>query len=161
MKKERVFEAILDDQPVVVKFSRCYGQDAHILLAGKQLAPEIVCVETLAGGWRAVVMKKVIGEALPSTLDDITRSSLKEAVQTLHNAGIVHGDLRSQNILITECSKVCILDFDWADVVGKAHYPSDINMEQSCGWHDDVTPGGVIKIEHDLYQLNKLLHIAT
>ena len=65
----------------------------------KQLAPEIVTVETLPGGWKAVVMNKVIGEELPSTLDDVTRSSLKEAADTLHRAGFVHGDLRPPNYI--------------------------------------------------------------
>ena len=62
----------------------------------KQLAPEIVRVKTLPGGWRVVVTKKVIGVALPSTLDDIARSSLKEAVDTL----------RPQNILMTKFSNI-------------------------------------------------------
>lgn len=93
-KKER---AKLNDEPVIVKFSRCYGRDAHCLLAAKQLVPEIVSVETLPGGWRAIVMKKIVGEALPLTLDGPTKSSLKEAADTLHNGGFVHGDLRHQN----------------------------------------------------------------
>ena len=66
-----------------------------------------------------------------------------------------------QIILMTECSKVCILDFDWADRVRQAHYPHDINMDERCGWHANVTPGGVIEIEHDQYQITKIVHITT
>ena len=62
------------------------------------------------------------------TTDDTTRSWLEQAVHTLHEAGFVHGDLCQQNILVTECSKVCMLDFDWADKVGQAHYPCDIKL---------------------------------
>lgn len=158
-EKERVFEAKLNDQPVVVKFSRCYGEGAHSLLAEKQLAPKIVSVETLPGGWIAIVMEKVLGVALSSrALDDTASSSLKEAVETLHDAGFVHGDLRPQNIMwMTESSKVCILDFDWAGKAGEAFYPCDINMDENCGWHAGVTPGGVIQLEHDRYQLQNIL----
>ena len=48
---------------------------------------------------------------------------------------------------------VCILDFDWAGKCGSAHYPYDLNMSSICGWHKEVTPGGLIEKEHDLYQL--------
>ena len=58
---------------------------------------------------------------------------------------------------MTEDCKVCVVDFDWAGKVGEAHYPYDINTDKLCGWHANVTPSGVIEIEHDQFQIEKLL----
>ena len=155
--KERVFEAEMDGKPVVVKFSRLYGQDAHTLLAEKHLAPDLISCEKIAGGWIAIIMKKIDGVDLPSPLPNTTKASLKEAIDILHQNNFVHGDCRPQNIMMTSDDKVCLLDFDWAGTVGSAYYPSDINLSSTCGWHTDVTPGGLIKIEHDVYQFEKMI----
>ena len=51
---------------------------------------------------------------------------------------------------------MCI-DFDWAGLAGEAHYPSDINLDPSCGWHQDVAPRGLINVEHDTFQIEKMI----
>ncbi len=48
--------------------------------------------------------------------------ALQTAVQVLHKAGFVHGDLRSVNILVVGHS-VRIVDFEWAGIADCAEYP--------------------------------------
>ena len=67
----------------------------------------------------------------------------------------MHGDLRRPNILAFTDGSIRVLDFDWADSEGSAYYPTDINPQ--CQWHEDVKPGGKIKIIHDMWMLNLLL----
>ena len=45
-------------------------------------------------------------------------ASLQAAVNLLHQAGFVHGDLRSNNIFVSADS-VRIIDFEWAGVKSK------------------------------------------
>ncbi len=97
MCKERVFEANQGDRPVVIKFSRFYGHFA----SREELAPVLLSCETISGGWKAIMMEKMDGKALPPTLSNTIKLSLRRAVHTLHEAGFVHGDLRRQNILVT------------------------------------------------------------
>ena len=157
--KEMVFEAEKEGQKVVVKFSRKYGLNAHEKLAESNLAPEVISHETLAGGWNAVVMKKVDGTAVSdlTSVSQETKNELKEVLQVLSSANFVHGDLRPQNILVTGDQHVCVIDFDWAGLAGEAHYPSDINLDPSCGWHQDVAPRGLINVEHDTFQIEKMI----
>lgn len=158
--KERCFEAEnASKKAVVVKFARSYGKDAQDLLSTEYtLAPKVISHEVLPGGWHAVVMEKVDGVLPPADLDDeTTKSSLQSAVDILHSNGYVHGDLRPQNILVKSDHTVCILDFDWAGKCSSAHYPCDLNTSSICGWHKDVTPGGLIEEEHDRYQLHNML----
>ena len=157
--KEMVFEAEKEGQKVVVKFSRKYGLNAHEELAESNLAPEVISHETLAGGWNAVVMKKVDGIAVSdlTSVSQETKNELKEVLQVLSSANFVHGDLRPQNILVTGDQHVCVIDFDWAGLAGEAHYPSDINLDPSCGWHQDVAPCGLINVEHDTFQIEKMI----
>lgn len=49
---------------------------------------------------------------------------------------------------------VYIIDFDWAGLAGEVHYPSDINLDPTCGWHQDVAPCGLINVDHDTFQID-------
>ncbi|KAL0023718.1 hypothetical protein WJX79_006925 [Trebouxia sp. C0005] len=54
------------------------------------------------------------------------RAKLQAAVQALHEAGFVHGDLRSNNILVVSGTE-CIIELEWADIADQAVYPVFMN----------------------------------
>ncbi len=99
-----LFDASYKDEKVVVKFVRDhYGDKVHSFLAGKNLAPKLHHCERLVGGWYVVIMEKVEGRLLNENTEALQpiKESLNRAVQEMHKNGMVHGDLRPQNILIT------------------------------------------------------------
>ena len=153
-----LFDAVYYGENVVVKFVRDhYGDKVHRFLAGKNLAPKLHLCERLVGGWYVVIMGKVEGRLLngymsDDTLDPYIKESLNSAVQEMHKNRMVHGDLRPQNILITDKSSPVILDFDWAGMEGEATYPAELN--ETCHWHKGVKARGKIEKEHDQYQIN-------
>ena len=63
------------------------------------------------------------------------KHKVQSIVQTLHEGGFVHGDIRDTNILVNCASlvsrdvKVQIIDFDWAGRLGEAKYSLEINCE--------------------------------
>ena len=57
------------EQKIVVKFARSYDDDVHHLLADARPAPELLLCQRIAGGWCAVVMKKVMGSLLQCAAD--------------------------------------------------------------------------------------------
>lgn len=75
----------------------------------------------------------------------------------MHAKNFVHGDLRPQNIPVVD-NKVCLLDFDWAGNEGTARYPKVLNI-RTAYWHSDVSPGGIITKEHDLFQIQLLFKL--
>ena len=101
MLSRTCFKATLNSQEglVLVKFCKSYSKDAHICLSSHGYAPNLIAIESLTDGWLMVVMECVTGcfwdEALKKPV-----ATLKAAVTLLHQAGFVHGDLRSNNIFV-------------------------------------------------------------
>jgi tRNA A-37 threonylcarbamoyl transferase component Bud32 len=46
----------------------------------------------------------------------------------VHNAGYVHGDIRTSNILVYKNSPM-LIDFDWAGNKGVVRYPINMNID--------------------------------
>ncbi|KAH9847048.1 hypothetical protein C2E23DRAFT_863651 [Lenzites betulinus] len=115
-----------DEREVLVKFAFRYSEVAHRLLAAHDppLAPQLHCCMPLLGGIMVVVMDVVRGHDAIATIDhnaplpSSTVDEVKTALETLHNAGLVHGDLRRPNIVAVERGPgrmgAMLIDFDWA-----------------------------------------------
>ena len=154
---------------IVVKFVQTYNFTAHRLLASHDLAPRLLYPESAAnepaidvGGLKLVVMEFVDGVTAhdaygnPITLPDVIFNEVKKAITVLHDNGLVFGDLRPPNIIVSE-ERAHLVDFDWCakDEVGM--YPASLNdVDHDIGWHPDVKRGGVMYKEHDLFMLEKL-----
>lgn len=89
-----------------------YSVEAHEALHHAGFAPRLHGCELLPGRWLMVVM-----EYLPSARTwDATdarekpRDALRAAIDALHEAGFVHGDLRGCNVLVDK-ERVCTLSF--------------------------------------------------
>jgi RIO-like serine/threonine protein kinase len=104
-----------------------------------------------------VVMDYIDGDTLASAkkekrLDEkttqIVRSEVLRAIEILHLNGLVFGDLRSPNIMITKANEVKLINFNWAGEEGQAKYPSLISSD--IKWAAGVEALGVIKKDHDM-----------
>lgn len=171
LKNPRTMEVLTAADPsggvdVVVKFTKRYNERAHRILADEGLAPQLYYCSRIAGGLYMIVMKRACGiEAhlyeqgisMPSRLT----KELECAVRLLHQADIVHGDLRLTNILITDEDNphIVVIDFDWAGVAGKDRYPPSLNDRyESNGelrWAPGVERYGVMMVEHDHWQFER------
>jgi serine/threonine protein kinase len=185
-------------RPVIIKFAEYYCEEAHHLLAERNLAPRLHLVsETLDGHYKLIVMDR-IADSL--TLDEwcatngfkerdqdsqqrllenldyqwiVTR--VKLAIQYLHDAELVFGDLRSSNILIQTLAagdasspdvdivdgaqpnpplRVYLIDFDWTGRANRDVY--HIAPNPHIRWHEDVHPWKRLQKEHDLHWLARL-----
>lgn len=150
----------LEGRSVKVKFTPRYCYEAHSLLAQKKLAPQILHFGELADGWKVVVMDSLTGPDLASaaqrTVPTRARQDIKEALDLLHEKGLVFGDLRPPNIMLCERDisdgeteqGAMLVDFDWAGKDGKQPYPPSLNTEVK--WPDGVEPAGFIRKAHDI-----------
>ena len=167
------------DQNLVIKFVDRYGVDAHQLLADAGMAPRLLYCGLLdgrddardagshakgrtrggglyVGPTRMVVMDYIEGEAAAESGSwPGAREKVEQAVQKLHAAQLVFGDLRGPNIIFSE-DKVYLIDFDWAGKVNEARYPR--NLSGSVRWPGkaeelEMAP---ILMEHDLFMLEQL-----
>jgi hypothetical protein len=141
---------------LLVKFCRQYGKDAHLRCGELGIAPKLVGFENLPDGWCAVVMEHLpLSFKMLSMLTSEATLKLKgrvmDAVQRMHNAGFVHGDLRDINILVDVTANnndVKIVDWDWAGCPGSVEYPISINPEVPRA--AAVRGGMTIEIAHDM-----------
>ncbi|KAF8323655.1 kinase-like domain-containing protein, partial [Amanita rubescens] len=149
---------------VVVKFVHRYGEEAHRLLAGESLAPQLFYHGKIGvlegdpsyGHLRMVVMEYIDGETLdqaeqilPTFMDQIRR-----ALDVLHDHNYVFGDLRGPNILITKNEEVKLIDFDWAGVHKQSQYP--LLISPNLKWPTGVEGLTIMKTEHDDIMLARL-----
>lgn len=157
-------------QDIVVKFVDHYGERAHRLLAENGLAPTLlyhgsprIDKEPSYHALSMVVMDYIDGDTLASArkekrLDEkttqIVQSKVSCAINLLHLNGLVFGDLRPPNVMITKANEVKLIDFNWAGEEGQAKYPSLISSD--IKWAAGVEALGVIKKAHDLEMLNRL-----
>ena len=118
------FKGVVDqmghETPVFVKVFWSYSREAHDLVSSKGFAPTVLGLKVLPDGWFMVIMQFADG----CQWDDFVSKpakALQVAVQVLHEAGFVHGDLRSKHILDVQ-GVVYIVDFEWAGIVNQAKY---------------------------------------
>jgi len=150
-----------DGQKIIVKFTEAYNEEAHSILAARGLAPPLLsCDRSTFSDFTMVVMGYVAdGKQLFHRYPQVTPHKVLEeilgALQSLHERGLVFGDLRSPNVLITDQHHVQLVDFDWCGKVWEGKYPADISLV-GIEWPNGVVPGGFLRPEHDLEMLRKL-----
>lgn len=118
----------LDKRQIVVKFTRSYSVALHAFCAGRGYAPGLLGFGEVPGGWFVVAMEYMLSSVHPSRSPNLARlcnewiDELQKLVQSFHDKGLVHGDLRESNILC-DGEDVVLIDFDWGGRVGEAAYP--------------------------------------
>lgn len=152
----------VDKRTFVVKFTRHYGAEAHRLLADVNCAPDLVyCGSPYAEQFQGYTrMLMVVMEYCPNghfmwdLASQAMRTKLRQAVALLHNNGMVHGDLRWQNVLVYRAEHLRLIDFDWAGPEGTARYPDDLSP--NVPWPASAQAGELITKDHDLYWVERL-----
>ena len=155
---------------IVVKFVDRYGERAHQVLAEAGMAPKLFYCESPQLDMeqpsyhplRMVVMEYVNGSTLTAARGKMnaetverTRDEIQRALRLLHTRGLVFGDLRPPNVMITEAKEVQLIDFDWAGECGQVKYP--FLMSPSVDWPAGVKALDVIEFAHDNDMLKRLL----
>lgn len=116
------------EQLILVKFTRRYSIELHAFCAARGNAPSILGFKQIPGGWFVIAMDCISPLKYPSESPKLEslfvnwKEELQKLVQSFHDAGFVHGDLREPNILC-DGDKLKLIDYDWGGVVGEARYP--------------------------------------
>ncbi|KAH9917656.1 uncharacterized protein BXZ73DRAFT_105479 [Epithele typhae] len=156
-----IYLAKLHGKVVLVKFTERYNIKAHEMLIDPGLAPPVHHFARIVGGY-VIVMEYVppeLGHDLNDGKPNGTREEVARALGILHDAGIVFGDLREQNVLHIPATdngdpaRTWLIDFDWAGEAGVTEYPP--RMNPGVAWAAGMVPGAPMKIECD----NEMLEI--
>lgn len=111
------------------------------------------------GGLKLVVMDFVDGVTAcdaygnAATLPDVIFNEVEKAIKVLHKNGLVFGDLRPPNVMISD-GRTHLVDFDWYAKDGMGRYPVSLNdVDRDIGWHLDVKRGSVMYKQHNIFML--------
>ena len=139
-----------------IKFVRRYGKEADQHCAQRLIAPALYGLEALHGGWYMIVMEAIDLQKY-SLLCDMRlqdkqrkriRDKLLDCLRSLHNDGMVHGDIRDTNLLVGPDDNIKLIDFDWAGQFGEVRYPMNINRSTVVR-PPTVFDGELVTPEHD------------
>jgi serine/threonine protein kinase len=148
-------------KPILVKFTRTYSEVVHKLLASNGFAPELFAVEDLAGGWKMVVMEYLSGWVMLGVKPHHERlkykERLKRALSIIHDRGLVHGDVRGPNILVSK-DDVKLVDFDHCGEEGVKRYPREWDHRQRL---DDAKEGDLMQKTHDDRMLERIFDYSA
>ncbi|KAF8872351.1 hypothetical protein BD779DRAFT_1452885 [Infundibulicybe gibba] len=160
-----------DNTGICIKFVRNYSSAVHQYFSNLGLAPRLLGLESLSGGWKMVVMDRVDQEYIDlysslidrdRPLDEELRFTLYDTLHTslvgLHRAGFVHGDIQAPSIMISKNrrAKFLLLDFDWAGEIGMARYPPDVYRGERLWRPDGVSGCAPITAAHDVQMLDHI-----
>jgi hypothetical protein len=129
-----------DEAKTVVKFYRDRES------AEKAVAKQIQIESALGILTTAAILDGIGGgvcavkDTLIDATDKVTKNHLKALtgiVSTLHASRLVHGDLRLQNIIFGNNSKVTLIDFEWSGLHTEAKFPINVNVK---AFGDKATP---------------------
>lgn len=102
------------------------ARQLHEVCAAMGRAPQLLGFDVIPGGWIIVAMEYVEGEILSikKKYSQTWAENLRENVEAFHNQGLVHGDLKDNNIIIpiADDTKPIIIDFDWGGEAKKVFY---------------------------------------
>ena len=91
----RVWKARHKDCTVAMKFTRTYGRIVHDFLANEGMAPKLMSINELEGGWKVIEMEFVEGETLQECLNDSSdrqkkciKERLKSVLSTMNTHAI-------------------------------------------------------------------------
>jgi len=154
-----IFRAELNNLPVLVKFCETHGEAAHRTLAAEGLAPTLHHCFQLTGGAIMVIMDQICSQDADQEFEDsdlpfTVNRDIQHALGVLHHAGLVFGDLRRPNIMVTKSQDRYdddewhgqLVDFDWSGTVGEAKYRAMLN--EKIRWAHGVEGGAVILPQH-------------
>ncbi|KAK2463755.1 hypothetical protein APHAL10511_004248 [Amanita phalloides] len=161
--------------PVFVKLASKYGENVHRLLEEENLAPKLYAKSEVEGAPTAYIMEylepsswKMLHSfaARSGNLDykEPVRLSIKNVLKILHENNMVHGDLRTNNIMVQvsrqtgklvcfddegpQRASIKIIDFDWSGETGEVYYsPTRNEGIQGLTWPGK--PGFPIEQDHD------------
>jgi serine/threonine protein kinase len=166
--RKLIFRGEISDthEKICIKFVHCYSVEVHKFCTSINCAPRLLGFESLGGGWHMVVMEDLsagdyfdlFGSSLAPDRVAAIKERLDQVLVQMHQQGLVHGDLRDANVMVTNdpTPAVMLVDFDWAGRIGEARYPINVNRG------DVYRPEGavdneLILAEHDMWMLTQLI----
>ena len=126
-------------------------------VVGEAGVPSLVLQHVDADTWASLWLRE--GRAGPRAAAHVA-AQVAEALAALHGAGVVHGDVTPDNVLVTRDGDVKLVDFGLSRLVGE-----DAMAAQMTGLRDNRAPevraGGTPGTAADMYALGAAVHEAV
>ncbi|RHZ60280.1 hypothetical protein Glove_355g97 [Diversispora epigaea] len=84
-------------------------------IQGKYI-PKLVCYGHYEGGMSFIIGTTLVGTTLGDHITEQQKTKAIEALKAIHDHGVLHNDVRKENILINDNGNVHIIDFGMASL---------------------------------------------
>ncbi len=115
-----------------------------------------------------IVMEYIVGRELKAiivnqklSIDDVLNyaTQIATGLQTAHENGVIHRDIKSTNIMITDKDQVKIMDFGLAKIVGQSHITkAGTTLGTVAYMSPEQTSGSEIDQRTDIWSLGIVLY---
>jgi len=172
----RAWDSGLDREVALKLLRRSLDADAHVdeaLEEGRLLArvhhPNVVMVhgaariDGRAGIWMEIIRGRTLADivkgdgALPTAHVASIGTALCDALGAVHAAGLLHRDVKAQNVMLGESGRVVLMDFGAGGTMrhaGLEHGGTPLYLAP------EVASGGPATVQSDVYSLGVLLRYA-
>ena len=163
-----IHSALQLDDTQVESYEMRFRQEAKA--AGKLMHPGIVAVFDAGrneSGEPYLVMERVEGETLkerfsssPATADECRElaGQILDARSVAHSSGVVHRDLKPQNVIVTSDGRAKLMDFGVAHVVGSELTQGDEMLGSPAYMAPEQLSGVPVDGRTDLFALGVVLY---
>ncbi|CAN5520561.1 hypothetical protein BH20ACT2_BH20ACT2_11930 [soil metagenome] len=144
---------------------------AEAVAAARLAHPAIVSIYDTChdDGQQAIVMELVRGRTLRQMLDDSSplepatavtvATSVADALEVAHRAGVVHRDIKPANILLSDDGRVMVADFGIAKAADRRDLTADGTLLGTAKYlSPEQVEGGPVDGRTDLYALGVVLY---
>lgn len=117
-----------------------------------------------------VISEWIVGQSLHDVADVAPKQIIKwlrqicEALQAVHQAGLVHGDLTPSNVLVDAQGRITITDFGFSqaptqNAISSLDRPRPLGGTLGFAAQEQIDPAfGSISVKTDIYAIGGLLH---
>lgn len=85
-------------------------------------------------------------------------AALIRKIKSMHAKNLVHGDIRSSNVVFTDNTGCIILDFDFCQPIDSAYYPQGfVSDVPDVTRHENARAGNPIAAEHDWFAVASIM----
>jgi serine/threonine protein kinase len=146
--------------PQAAQAQLAYEANIEMHLQGLTSAVQTFSYHFSQEGQGYKIMRKIKGRALPKSLNSRLKKKIIDAVTAIHQSGIVHGDLKPSNILLTDADQIVLIDFGLGRLTAHHSMPSNIRHAYTPRYVSPrVLAGALPEIEDDLYSVNRLFEV--
>ena len=105
------------------------------------------------------IMRKIKGRPIYAPFDSALMNAVLSAVTAVHQRGVVHGDLKPSNIMLSEQGDIILIDFGLGRLLSSLLKSGRVSAYTPRYASPRVLSGFIPEVEDDLYSIKRIFEV--